>query len=60
VKCDLGNQTVKVGFKQWKNIFPSEAHAVATIDRLVDRATILRFTGKTKREPLTITSAPLD
>jgi DNA replication protein DnaC len=52
--------TANTGFKQWKNIFPSEAHAVATIDRLVDRATILRFTGKTKREPLTVTGAPLD
>lgn len=52
--------TANTGFKQWKNIFPSEAHAVATIDRLVDRATILRFTGKTKREPQTVTGAPLD
>jgi hypothetical protein len=30
----------------------SEAQAVATVDRLIDRATILRFTGKSKRRPL--------
>ncbi|MCK6461702.1 MAG: IS21-like element helper ATPase IstB, partial [Planctomycetes bacterium] len=33
------------GFKKWKNFFPSEAEAVATVDRLVDQATILRFSG---------------
>ena len=39
------------GFRTWHRFFPSKAHAVATVDRLVDRATILRFTGKTCREP---------
>ncbi len=52
--------TANTGFSQWKNLFPSEAQAVATVDRLVDRATILRFTGKTKREPVEISGAPLD
>jgi len=52
--------TANTGFSQWKNLFPSEAQAIATVDRLVDRATILRFTGKTKRNPLEISGAPLD
>jgi DNA replication protein DnaC len=52
--------TANTGFSQWKNLFPSEAQAIATVDRLVDRATILRFTGKTKRGPLEISGAPLD
>ncbi len=52
--------TANTGFTQWKNLFPSEAQAIATVDRLVDRATILRFTGKTCRAPHEITGAPLD
>lgn len=52
--------TSNTGFSQWKNLFPSEAQAMATVDRLVDRATILRFTGKTYRNPLEISGAPLD
>lgn len=52
--------TANTGFNQWKNIFPSEAHAVATVDRLIDRATILRFTGKSKRRPNIVTGAALD
>jgi DNA replication protein DnaC len=39
------------GFKSWKRFFPSEAQAVATVDRLIDQATILRFTGKSFRKP---------
>ncbi len=39
------------GFRSWSRFFPSKAHAVATVDRLVDRATILRFTGKSLRKP---------
>lgn len=39
------------GFASWHRFFPSKAHAVATVDRLVDRATILRFTGKSYRTP---------
>lgn len=39
------------GFNNWKSFFPSEAQAVATVDRLIDQATILRFTGKSFRKP---------
>jgi len=52
--------TANTGFSQWKKLFPSEAQAVATVDRLVDQATILRFTGKTFRTPREVTGAPLD
>jgi len=52
--------TANTGFSKWKALFPSEETAVATVDRLVDRATILRFTGKSLRDPLVITGAPLD
>jgi DNA replication protein DnaC len=45
------------GFKNWKTFFPSEAQAVATVDRLIDRATILRFTGKSFRNPKDIFGA---
>ena len=43
--------TANTGFSKWKSLFPSEETAVATVDRLVDRATILRFTGKSFRKP---------
>lgn len=49
-----------VGFKRWVNLFPGEAAAVATVDRLVDDATILRFTGKSFRKPREIVGAPLE
>jgi DNA replication protein DnaC len=39
------------GFENWGQFFPSKAQAVATIDRLIDRATILRFNGKPCRTP---------
>lgn len=52
--------TANCGFAQWKRFFPSEAHAVATVDRLVDRASILRFTGKSGRGPKEVVGAPLD
>ena len=52
--------TANTGFTAWKKLFPSEATAVATADRLVDDATILRFTGKSCREPREIVGAPLD
>lgn len=39
------------GFKRWASFFPNEAQAVATVDRLIDRATILRFSGKSFRRP---------
>jgi DNA replication protein DnaC len=49
-----------VGFKKWAHLFPGEASAVATVDRLVDDATILRFTGKSFRDPREIVGAPLE
>ncbi len=52
--------TANTGFSRWKSLFPSEETAVSTVDRLVDRATILRFTGKSMRDPLLITGAPLE
>jgi len=52
--------TANSGFANWKNLFPSEATAVATADRLVDGATILRFTGKSYRKPREISGAPLE
>jgi DNA replication protein DnaC len=48
------------GFKRWKTFFPSEAECVATVDRLVDKATILRFSGKPFRGPQETHGAPLD
>ena len=52
--------TANTGFSKWRNLFPSEATAVATVDRLVDSATILRFTGKSFRQPRNIVGAPLE
>ena len=52
--------TANTGFSKWASFFPSEAQAVATVDRLLDRATILRFTGKSFRQPHDIQGAPLD
>jgi DNA replication protein DnaC len=52
--------TANTGFSKWSTFFPSEANAVATVDRLVDGATILRFTGKSFRQPKDIHGAPLD
>jgi DNA replication protein DnaC len=48
------------GFANWGKLFPVEAAAVATVDRLVDDATILRFTGKGGRPPREIVGAPLE
>jgi DNA replication protein DnaC len=48
------------GFSKWASFHPSEAQAVATVDRLIDRATILRFTGKSFRDPKEVYGAPLD
>jgi DNA replication protein DnaC len=52
--------TANTGFQHWKNLFPSESAAVATVDRLVDRATILRFAGKSSREPREVVGDPID
>jgi hypothetical protein len=52
--------TANTGFASWKHLFPSESSAIATVDRLVDQATILRFTGKSFRDPKEIVGAPLE
>ena len=52
--------TANTGFSKWKSLFPSEATAVATVDRLVDGATILRFSGKSFRQPFQIVGAALE
>ena len=52
--------TSNTAFKNWGRFFPSEAQAVATVDRLLDRATVMRFTGKSCRQPKEILGAALD
>lgn len=52
--------TANTGFSKWKRLFPSEAHAVAAVDRLVDNATILRFTGESFRGPREVVGDKLD
>ncbi len=52
--------TAHTGFKDWKNFFPSEAAAFATVSRLIDAATILRFTGGGYRTPRDIHGATID
>jgi DNA replication protein DnaC len=47
-------------FKKWGEFLPSPAQAVAIAERLIDQATILRFSGKPFREPRDIYGAPLD
>jgi DNA replication protein DnaC len=47
-------------FKQWGEFLPSPAQAVAIVDRLIDQATILRFSGKSFRQPRDIHGGPLD
>jgi len=47
-------------FKQWGEFLPSPAQAVAIVDRLIDQATILRFSGKPMRQPREVHGAPLD
>lgn len=48
------------GFAGWKHFFPSEAQAVATVDRLIDNATILRFSGLGWRKPKEIIGEAVD
>lgn len=52
--------TSNTGFTRWKSLFPSEAAAVSTVDRLVERATILRFTGPGFRKPKDIYGEAFD
>ena len=47
-------------FKHWGEFLPSPAQAVAIADRLIDDATILRFSGKPCRQPRDVHGAPLD
>jgi DNA replication protein DnaC len=47
-------------FKRWGEFIPSPAQAVAIADRLIHDATILRFGGKSFRNPRDIFGAPLD
>lgn len=49
-----------LSFKRWGEFLPSPAQAVAIAERLIDQATILRFSGKPFREPRDIFGAPLD
>lgn len=48
------------GFTSWKTFFPSEAQAVATVDRLIDKAVILRFAGRGWRDPAAVHGKELD
>ena len=52
--------TANRGFSAWKKLFPTATAAAATADRLVDGATILRFSGKSFRQPREVIGAPLD
>jgi len=52
--------TSNTGFSRWKNLFASEASAAATVDRLVDQATILRFTGDSYRKADKVYGAKLE
>ncbi len=47
-------------FKRWGEFMPSPSQAVAIADRLIDQATILRFSGRPFREPRDIIGAPLE
>jgi DNA replication protein DnaC len=47
-------------FKQWGEFLPVAGQTVAIVDRLIDDATILRFTGRPFRQPREILGAPLE
>lgn len=47
-------------FSQWGEFLSSPGQAVAIVERLIDQATILRFTGKPGRQPKAIYGAPLE
>jgi DNA replication protein DnaC len=49
-----------LGFKKWGEFLPSPAQALAIAERLIDQATILRFSGKPYRKPKDVHGAPLD
>ncbi len=52
--------TSNTTFRRWGPLFPTEAQAIATVERLIDRATILRFTGKGGRGPKEVLGGKLD
>jgi len=52
--------TANAGFENWGKFFLNQAQAIATVDRLIDQATILRFTGKGFRKPRDIYGDALD
>lgn len=52
--------TSNTGFSHWKTLFPSEAASASIVDRLIDQATILRFTGKSCRKADKIYGAKLE
>lgn len=47
-------------FRQWAELMPSQGQAVAIVDRLIDDATILRFSGEPFRKPRDIYGGPLE
>jgi len=52
--------TANKGFRAWTKLFPTDAAATSTVDRLVDDATILRFSGKSFRKPREVIGAPFE
>jgi GAF domain-containing protein len=56
----LEELAANTGFAGWRRFFPSEAQAVATVDRLIDNATILRFSGKGFRKPKEVIGEAVD
>ncbi len=48
------------GFGNWRRFFPSEGQASATIERLIDRAIVLRFAGRPCRQPDAVHGADPD
>jgi DNA replication protein DnaC len=49
-----------LGFTKWGEFLPSPTQAIAIVERLIDKATILRFSGKPFREPKEVYGAPLE
>jgi DNA replication protein DnaC len=47
-------------FKKWGEFLPSPAQALAIAERLIDKATILRFSGEPYRKPKDVHGAPLE
>lgn len=49
-----------LSFKRWGEFLASPEQAVAIADRLIDQATVLRFSGPSFRKPRDVQGAPLD